>query len=221
MEPLQAGLKFGDWTTLGPWRMNKHYWHCALCRCICGTERFVHRALLHSGRSNGCGCKRYEKSTLSRTVHGHGKRALTSATYRAWIGAKVRCFNSASPAYANYGAVGITMCEEWRHDFPAFLRDMGERPSPRHSLDRFPDQRGNYEPANCRWAVPLQQHNNKRTNRLVTHEGETHTLAEWARMRGMSYTTLYERIKDGWEIADALNLPILPRSETRRGHRTQ
>jgi len=79
----------------------------------------------------------------------------------AWENAKQRCFNPNDPDWPNYGGRGITMCEEWRRSFTRFFLDMGERPSPRHSLDRI-DVNGHYEPSNCRWATFHQQALNKR-----------------------------------------------------------
>jgi hypothetical protein len=85
--------------------------------------------------------------------------------YRAWAAAKSRCSNPNATGYERYGGRGITMCERWRESFPAFLEDMGPKPSPQHSLDRFPDRDGNYEPGNCRWATFIQQMSTRRMAR--------------------------------------------------------
>jgi hypothetical protein len=82
--------------------------------------------------------------------------------YKCWSGAKQRVTNRNCPAYPDYGGRGITMCDRWMNSLAAFLADMGPRPSPKHTLDRFPNNNGNYEPGNCRWATWTQQAGNRR-----------------------------------------------------------
>lgn len=72
----------------------------------------------------------------------------------------LRCYNAGNASYPNYGAVGVTVCEQWRASFDNFLEDMGPRP-PETTLDRFPSRHGNYEPGNCRWATRLDQARNR------------------------------------------------------------
>jgi hypothetical protein len=97
----------------------------------------------------------------------------------AWLAAKKRCDNPRNASYANYGARGISMCPAWAHDFETFLRDIGPRPSPAHSLDRI-DPDGDYAPGNCRWALPDVQARNKRVTRWYLFDGEQMVLAQVA-----------------------------------------
>jgi hypothetical protein len=116
-----------------------------------------------------------------------------------------RCINPKDAYYHRYGGRGIRICDRWR-DFQAFLADMGERPSPQHSLDRI-DVNGHYEPANCRWATKVQQANNTSTNRFIVIEGRSDSLANWVRLLNINpYDLVYDRIKAGIAPQRALQL---------------
>jgi len=132
--------------------------------------------------------------------HGMSK---THPEYRIWASMKSRCANPNDPGYFRYGGRGIKVCDRWKESFTAFYEDMGQRPSPRHSLDRI-DTDGGYEPDNCRWVLPKTQSNNRRDNRLVTLDGRTQTLTEWIREKGLHYGTVRVRVSRGWSYEDAL-----------------
>jgi hypothetical protein len=91
---------------------------------------------------------------------------------------------------------GIIVCERWS-SFENFLADMGPKPSPKHQMDRINND-GNYEPGNCRWATPIEQANNTRANHLLTVDGRTLTISEWAREANINPKALSARIKYGW-----------------------
>lgn len=114
---------------------------------------------------------------MGKTTHGLAK---TSEWY-AWRGIKQRCFNVTNKDYKNYGARGITVCDRWLK-FDNFIKDMGMKPSPKHSIDRI-DNNGNYEPSNCRWATKTAQVVNRRKfkNKLSKYVGVTFnkTVNKW------------------------------------------
>jgi hypothetical protein len=93
--------------------------------------------------------------------------ATSHDLYALWSGMKRRCRNPESRSYPRYGGRGISVCDAWADDFWAFVRDVGDRPSAKHSLDRI-DFNGNYEPGNVRWATGAEQARNKRSNRVTT-----------------------------------------------------
>lgn len=126
--------------------------------------------------------------------------------YRAWLGAKSRCYNPKTPHFHNYGGRGIYMADEWRHNFKRFYADMGPQPVGK-SLDRI-DNNGPYGPGNCRWATHLEQCRNTRANRRLTFNGLTQTATDWADHVGLRKTTLMERLYKGWTVERALTTPV-------------
>jgi hypothetical protein len=158
-----------------------------LVRCECGQEKPVRGADLRSGHVTSCGC-------LSRP---HGM--FGTPEYSAWVAMIQRCTNPRNSQHRLYGGRGITVCERWAESFPAFLADMGPRPSATHSLDRYPNNStGNYEPGNCRWATQTEQARNKRTSHVLSVSGVSATIAEWAERTGLGPTTIRNRIYRGW-----------------------
>jgi hypothetical protein len=97
-----------------------------------------------------------------RMVPVQGSQIIKHPLYSTWSNMKERCQNVDNPAYTNYGGRGIRVCRRWDLSFEAFAQDMGPKPTPWHTLDRFPHNDGNYEPDNCRWASRSEQMLNRR-----------------------------------------------------------
>jgi hypothetical protein len=137
--------------------------------------------------------------------------------YRAWGAIKARCLNPNVADYRNYGGRGIRVCDEWLHDFMAFYRHVGARPSPKYSVDRYPDLNGDYKPGNVRWATRKEQQNNRRDNHPLTYNGRTENLQRWAEITGIGATVLLRRIQRGWTAEDVITKPAMTRNLTHEG----
>lgn len=135
-------------------------------RCDCGSVKKVRGTKLTAGTTRSCGCLAREVTKESRRTHGLTK----SAEYKAWIHIRSRCLYKKDKKYYLYGGRGIKVCERWMK-FENFYKDMGDKPSPDHSIDRI-DSNGNYEPENCRWATAKEQSRNTRRNIYLDVEGE-------------------------------------------------
>lgn len=174
-----------------------------VCRCDCGTETMVETASLRRGTTKSCGCLRKEIFINNATKHGYSKKT----EHIAWEGMKRRCSNKNDRAYKHYGDRGITVCARWLNSFEAFLRDVGNRPSSKHSIDRI-DNNGNYEPGNVKWSTQKEQNNNTRRNHILIFDGQRHTIPEWSEITGIKSATIHSRIIQRWSIEKTLTTPI-------------
>lgn len=183
---------------------------------------------LSSGHTRSCGClwreeverRRGARSKAWRHGQAGNPQAGTRATgaYASWGAMLERCTNPRVKDWARYCGRGINVCPRWRESFDAFFADMGPRPSPRHSLDRYPNKDGDYEPGNVRWATHTEQMRNRRDNKIATIGGETKTLAEWSDISGIHKDTLSWRLRHGWLPDHILRAarPLAPRGSGRR-----
>lgn len=166
-----SGKNFGSLTVTGratavgvkPVRWN--------CICSCGQSAVVDGSHLRNGHTKSCGCRASETAKKMFTTHGHASsKKRPTKTYGIWSAIKRRCYNKNCIAYKWYGGRGITMCDEWKNDFSAFLRDMGEQP-PGLEIDRIDNNKG-YMPGNCRWVTHQENCNNrsKRASNDLIHQ---------------------------------------------------
>lgn len=174
-----------------------------LCRCDCGKERIVVATEFRTGKVFSCGCthknKKYKNFSLKDKTDKH--------IYKLWYDMKRRCEDPRRDDYERYGGRGIRVCEEWQsfQNFLDWSRSSGY--SPGLTIDRI-DNSGNYSSENCRWATYTEQANNKRGNHLITFNGKTLTMAEWARETGISYYVIRARQHRGWSAEKTLTTPV-------------
>ena len=198
---IEVGAVFGRLIVIGE-APAKGTNSCSNCRCQCGSEVVVRNYCLRNGHTRSCGC--LNRDETGNRFRKHGKAG--SKLYDVWMAMRKRCENPDDPAYHRYGGRGIVVCDEWK-TFEVFYADMGDRSSPRHTLERKDNSKG-YCKENCVWATYAEQANNRRNTRRLTIDGVTKTMADWCREYGADYYIVHGRIKRGWDARRALSAPI-------------
>lgn len=170
------------------------------CLCCCGNVTLVDHYRLVKKKTKSCGCVRTEWQCTHR--------ATKTPEYNVFRMMHQRCSNPNYNRYYDYGGRGITIGDRWsgENGFQNFLSDMGKRPSLIHKLDRRNND-GPYSPDNCRWATPMEQQRNMRSNVMLTYHGETMCLKDWAKRLGIKPRTLSYRVKH-WDIERAFTARI-------------
>ena len=185
-------------------KTTRQFW---LFQCDCGKLKVMRKDVVTSGHNISCGCEHEKiiKATIERkTKHGLHKTTL----YKKWKSIKGRClYNAKDKRQKNYKNRNIIMCQEWQDDFLNFYNwALANGFEEGLTIDRINND-GNYEPSNCRWVDMKHQGRNRRTNKFITFQNETHCLSEWAEKIGISRNTLLNRLKSGWNIERALTEP--------------
>lgn len=195
-----AGMIFGKLTAIEPARTRngRSGW---LLKCECGGVAVSMTSQLLARRVSSCGCLRVMAASRLRAVNTtHGK--TTTRTFKIWTGMRARCSYPNAIGYQNYGGRGIRVCQRW-NSFENFLADMGAAPDGMQ-IDRI-DNHGNYEPGNCQWVTAHANSRNRRSTRLLTHNGETKCITDWAAALGISAQAIRLRLsKLGWPLEKAL-----------------
>lgn len=163
-----------------------------LCRCDCGNEKVIIAKLLRNGRKKNCGCVKPKR----KLKHGD----CNSRLYEIWKGINKRCNYKQYKQYNDYGGRGIRVCDEWK-EYTAF-REWALLNGYRDDLtiERI-DNNSGYNPDNCRWIAKAEQSRNRRN--VIIYNGLC--VAEWARIKGISKNIIYQRIKKGLTISEAIN----------------
>ena len=184
--------------SVGQWHVDSVEGNYAYCTCSCGTVKKVYRYTLGID-SKSCG--------HDRRNDGRRKAKLQ----RIWNLIKQRCYLQGAIGWKDYGARGITMCDEWLASFEAFYEwsvEHGYQALSGLQIDRI-DNDGPYSPDNCRWVDRFTNARNKRNTRMVTAFGETKPLPSWIEDSrcDVSYSTLHARLTNGWDPELAIASP--------------
>lgn len=148
-----------------------------------------------------CGCVKREKVIQRSFKHGMSKRGCVTPEYSTWKNMHTRCYDEKGKNYHNYGGRGIRVCDRWHRDningFINFYNDMGPRPLSKSSIDRYPDNDGNYEPGNCRWATQKEQMSNIRVFDGVGYKGDIITRTYLANEINLSSSVVGKYLRSG------------------------
>lgn len=198
-----TGTKIGRLEVLRPIRIpNKERLYYE-CRCDCGNTKVVGAQNLRLKMTQSCGCLQRKRATEANLRHGMSHTSI----HNTWMGMRQRCENPKCEAYPSYGGRGIKVCSRWLI-FENFSADMGVPPQKGMTLDRFPDNDGDYEPGNVRWATKKEQANNRRSSRLLTFGGETLTVSQWEDRQGFARGAISGRLWSGWTVERAITEPV-------------
>lgn len=208
-----TGVVFGRLTVLGFKGQTKDGYKVWFCICACKNIIAAKGGNLKSGNTTSCSCANIEIVKSISTKHGQSKKGQWTAEYCSWASMLARTQNKNCKEYTYYGGRGITVCDRWQK-FENFFADMGEKPGKKYSLDRI-DNNGNYCPENCRWATMKEQCDNRRSNRLITHNGKTKNIGQWGLEYGISPYVISGRIKRGWSIDKSLTTPLIEPTKNR------
>ena len=140
----------------------------------------------------------------------HGKRH--TKLYNAWCNMRRRCYETKNKHYSDYGARGITVCDEWKEFIPFCEWSMKNGYKDGLTLDRIDNDKG-YSPDNCRWATAIVQANNRRNVHLITYKGETLSLKQWCIKLGLNYSSIKRRYYNGWDITEMFEAPFSPNTK--------
>lgn len=194
---------------MGSVRYGKRNLNSVLCRCKCGTEKVYSLFVIKAERIKSCGCYRTENLKRIKTKHGLARHPL----YFIWFSMISRCEKEYDPHYKQYGARGISVCNEWKNDFMVFYNWAISNGYKKGLENDRKDNNGNYSPLNCRFTTRRGNCRNKRDNRIITYNGMSKIFIEWCEYLDMPRSVLKDRInKLKWPIDKAFNTPYLKRA---------
>lgn len=174
-------------------KKNKWGARMAEYKCFCGSMAKLCLSHVNNNKIKSCGCLQWIK-----------KHDMSNAPlYNVWQQMKHRCLNQNHSEYGQYGGRGINVCAKWANSFEDFYKDMGEKPTLNHSIDRVDNDKG-YCKGNCRWATKKQQIINRRNMTKFYHYGLSLVACEWANVMEVPAGRINFRLRHGWNSFDAI-----------------
>lgn len=178
-----------------------------LCVCECGNKKIVSSSNLRQGGVKSCGCLLIESALNASEKHmTHGLTG--SRLEQIYKGMITRCYNKKCHAYKDYGGRGIYVCHEWKNNRSSFFKwafNNGYKDD--LTIDRK-DNDLEYSPGNCRWSTRIIQARNTRRNKIITFNGKSAPLSEWAERLNMPMKSLWYRLNAGWSVQKTFMTPI-------------
>ena len=167
-------------------KRSKSYW---LCKCECGNMKVVRSDSLTTGNTKSCGCLNKDRS--NQITHGLSHTKL----YHVYYSMLNRCYNPLDHNYCNYGGRGIKVSEEWKNNFLVFHEWAKHNGYKEHLTIERINVNGNYECSNCKWITQTEQTNNTRRTVLLSYNGETMNINQWAKRLGINKNTFWRYIR--------------------------
>lgn len=172
-----------------------------MCRCICGNVKDCIVADLIRGNPLSCGCS----SIGRKSKYKFGDASI----YKKWYDMRERCYNPKNPSYKNYGAIGVTVCDEWKNSYEPFaIWALNSGYSPELQLDKDINGDGKlYSPETCSWVTQLKNMSNRTCSVKYNFKGQLLTIPEISRLTGILQSNLKSAIINGKSIDEAVNPP--------------
>ena len=192
---IAPGMKFNRLTAVRPGGRNKYGRKMWVFRCDCGREKEIKPCEVVSGSIKSCGCLLSYNARKNKPAKTHG--LSNTRLFRIWWNMKYRCSETNKHAdRKKYYEAGIRVCEEWSRfeNFAKWAIENGYTDN--LTIDRI-DNAGNYEPSNCRWATRKEQVENRECTVKIEHDGQIHTLNDWADICGIPKGTFRSRYYSG------------------------
>ena len=170
------------------------------CDCECGGEIIATYSQLNRGNTKSCGCLNREQTTVRNATHNESKTRL----YKIWVGMRQRCNNPNKVRYADYGGRGIKVCDDWDNYLTFKNWAISNGYDDTMSIERV-DVDKDYCPTNCKWIPLSDQSKNRRSCNMLTYNGKTLTISDWARELNIHRSTINKRLKKGMSIDKVLS----------------